>query len=630
MRPSYRENAVQPLLGLQRECTPLRGRSGARVGQKPGSAQGERQSGAALFKKSAPTATTHRTRTRSPTATHIPQNTHPEFSASPSRISASTLSPYPVFLFPRLPSSVPAPVSALGTTQPDLGSASQTLVFFLHLSQAQLVRLIFVPFAPLPLSPTSFLAMSVPSLIGRPSLLSNGSNTRRREPSHPSATATRGSSTLASSGTGAWGAAAPTSQSEPHLSGGARKKGAPSLSFAGTHAELQGRGQTGAESIHPLKSNWDVWFSHRSAIKPKPSRDDDKRDTPVKTAGVKDKVELEDWEHGLTNLGGFSSIESLHPFLAHLTTPSAFPASLHSSATLFNPDGAEAGAAEAPAPSNYTSEINVFRSPIQPSWEHSSNVGGGRWVLRLRKGVADRIWEEVVFALVGERLGGGPQAEEGSPEARAGDKINGVVISVRKDEDILGLWCAPSTRPERDAIRDSLRAALEPLLGQAGAANLQLDYKPHPSSNAPGGAGQGGPHTPGGGAHFGSNGHSHSNGHHHRRNHNGATGEREPRTPGGAGLAGQTAGDRSADQDRQPTSRRVAGFGNYSSPRSAAARDSSRDGLGGTPTGPGEEPLRSSAFGERRAGQSEGRPRRGSGGERELTQRSSATAWGRS
>ena len=84
-----------------------------------------------------------------------------------------------------------------------------------------------------------------------------------------------------------------------------------------------------------------------------------------------------------------------------------------------------------------------------PTWEDAANVGGGRWVLRLRKGVADRVWEEVIFALVGERLGG----EEGTPEANAGSKINGVVLSVRKDEDILSLWCAPSTRPERDAIR---------------------------------------------------------------------------------------------------------------------------------------------------------------------------------
>lgn len=61
--------------------------------------------------------------------------------------------------------------------------------------------------------------------------------------------------------------------------------------------------------------------------------------------------------------------------------------------------------------------------------------------------MADRVWEEVVFALVGERIGGEDDRSDG------GGKVNGVVLSVRKDEDILSLWCAPSSRTERDIIR---------------------------------------------------------------------------------------------------------------------------------------------------------------------------------
>lgn len=64
----------------------------------------------------------------------------------------------------------------------------------------------------------------------------------------------------------------------------------------------------------------------------------------------------------------------------------------------------------------------------------------------MRKGVADRVWEEVVYALVGDRL-------TGEENERVGEKINGVVLSVRKDEDILSLWVAPSNRTERDIIR---------------------------------------------------------------------------------------------------------------------------------------------------------------------------------
>ena len=126
--------------------------------------------------------------------------------------------------------------------------------------------------------------------------------------------------------------------------------------------------------------------------------------------------------------------------MAHLTPPSALPSSIASSAQLFN-----SSANEFPPSTNNITDYNVFRSPIAPAWEDPANTGGGRWVLRLRKGVADRVWEEVVFALVGERIGG--------DDDRVENKVNGVVLSVRKDEDILSLWCAPSSRAERDIIR---------------------------------------------------------------------------------------------------------------------------------------------------------------------------------
>ncbi len=135
-------------------------------------------------------------------------------------------------------------------------------------------------------------------------------------------------------------------------------------------------------------------------------------------------------------------IESLHPLLAHLVPPSELPGSLHSTHALFF--GNESPEL-APSPSNTVCDYNVFRSSIAPAWEDAANAGGGRWVLRLRKGVADRIWEEVVYALVSERIGG--------EDERVGDKVNGVVLSVRRDEDILSLWVAPSSRADRDTIR---------------------------------------------------------------------------------------------------------------------------------------------------------------------------------
>ncbi|GAA5840000.1 hypothetical protein JCM11251_006584 [Rhodosporidiobolus azoricus] len=232
----------------------------------------------------------------------------------------------------------------------------------------------------------------------------------------------------------------------------------------GPSLSLGGMGGPGASTqLHPLKYSWDVWFSQRMA-----GNKGNKKEEGKTATGQKEKESREDWEGGVVKLGGFSSIESLHPFLAHLVPPSSLPGSLNSTHTIFSPSSLDT----APPTSNLICDYNVFRSSIAPAWEDEKNVGGGRWVIRLRKGVADRVWEEAIYALVGERLGG--------DDERTGEKINGVVLSVRREEDILSLWVAPSSRTERDIIRDSLRAALQPLLSTTSLSNLQLDYKPHP------------------------------------------------------------------------------------------------------------------------------------------------------
>ncbi|GAA5873207.1 hypothetical protein JCM8547_006815 [Rhodosporidiobolus lusitaniae] len=293
----------------------------------------------------------------------------------------------------------------------------------------------------------------------RPSLASQSSSSR-----FPSFQ-TRGSSSLASPGLQARSLAPGDNLASAAATAAQKKKSiGPSLSLANGRNSLNDAAASGG--LHPLKYTWDVWFSQRMA------GNKGKKDEQGKSAGgQKEKESREDWEGGVVKLGGFSSIESLHPFLAHLVPPSALPGSLNSTHTIFSPESSDA----APPTSNLICDYNVFRSSIAPAWEDAANVGGGRWVIRLRKGVADRVWEEAVYALVGERIGG--------EDPRAGEKVNGVVLSVRKDEDILSLWVAPSSRAERDIIRDSLRTALSPLLGQSALANLQLDYKPHPATN---------------------------------------------------------------------------------------------------------------------------------------------------
>ena len=65
-----------------------------------------------------------------------------------------------------------------------------------------------------------------------------------------------------------------------------------------------------------------------------------------------------------------------------------------------------------------------------------------------RKGVADRIWEDLVLALVGDQFAGvAPPHEDEWPE------ICGCTISVRQSEDILSVW----NRIDEPKLRERIR-----------------------------------------------------------------------------------------------------------------------------------------------------------------------------
>lgn len=74
------------------------------------------------------------------------------------------------------------------------------------------------------------------------------------------------------------------------------------------------------------------------------------------------------------------------------------------------------------------SDYHLFRKDIRPIWEDDVNKKGGKWVVRMKKGVADRFWEDLLLALIGDQF------------ADAGAEICGAVLSVRNGEDILSIW----------------------------------------------------------------------------------------------------------------------------------------------------------------------------------------------
>jgi translation initiation factor 4E len=95
----------------------------------------------------------------------------------------------------------------------------------------------------------------------------------------------------------------------------------------------------------------------------------------------------------------------------------------------------------------------------RPVWEDPLNLPGGKWIVRLRKGVADRIWEDLVLALIGDQFAGVAQ-----PHEDAWPEICGCTISVRQNEDILSVW----NRIDEPKQRERIRCALLQLVHNCG------------------------------------------------------------------------------------------------------------------------------------------------------------------
>jgi translation initiation factor 4E len=60
-------------------------------------------------------------------------------------------------------------------------------------------------------------------------------------------------------------------------------------------------------------------------------------------------------------------------------------------------------------------------------WEDEANKNGGRWTLRVSKGYANKLWEDLILAMIGEQF-----SEE--------NEINGIVLSIRTQGDQISIW----------------------------------------------------------------------------------------------------------------------------------------------------------------------------------------------
>ncbi|KAG9295181.1 hypothetical protein G9A89_006162 [Geosiphon pyriformis] len=163
--------------------------------------------------------------------------------------------------------------------------------------------------------------------------------------------------------------------------------------------------------IHPLHFTWVFWFMHR-------------------TPGSK----ILNYESSMKKIAAFSSIEDFWKVYSHLRRPNELP---------------------------NISDYHLFKQGVRPVWEDETNINGGKWIVRLKKGLASRYWESLVMAVIGDQFD-------------VGTEICGAVLSIRSSEDILSLWTQSANEGRINRkIRDTMKRVL------SLPPDTILEYKTH-------------------------------------------------------------------------------------------------------------------------------------------------------
>jgi translation initiation factor 4E len=145
--------------------------------------------------------------------------------------------------------------------------------------------------------------------------------------------------------------------------------------------------------------------------------------------------QINDYEENLRKIGSFNTAEEFWGYYQHIRRPDSLPKGC---------------------------EFLLFKEGIKPLWEDTANLGGGRFVLHIKKIFSNKTWEDILLAFI--------ITDENF------DKINGVVINVRGWEVLLSVWTKElSTEDELEKYKKWLRVSL------GMTENIKIDYKQFPN-----------------------------------------------------------------------------------------------------------------------------------------------------
>lgn len=152
----------------------------------------------------------------------------------------------------------------------------------------------------------------------------------------------------------------------------------------------------------------------------------------------KSSVQANNYETNIHPIGTFGTSDEFWTIYSHLRRPNVLPVN---------------------------SDIHLFRSGVKPVWEDPTNAAGGKWIVRLKKGLINRLWEHLCLALITGDL---ETSESSQFEAC------GIVVSIRYQEDILSIW---SRTASDEIVKKTLREAIKKALNLP--PTLTMEYKAH-------------------------------------------------------------------------------------------------------------------------------------------------------
>lgn len=143
---------------------------------------------------------------------------------------------------------------------------------------------------------------------------------------------------------------------------------------------------------------------------------------------------ISNFEIAMRRIGAFSSLEDFFGIYCHLRPISELPV---------------------------IADYYLFRAGVKPMYEDPANVNGGKWQIRLKKGLSARIWETLVFAMIGDQF------------SEIGEELCGAVISSRSQEDVLSIWNKTASNGSTNLkIRNAIKSVLN--LGE-----INMEYISH-------------------------------------------------------------------------------------------------------------------------------------------------------